>query len=354
MSPDDAEKPQTTPWADGYLQELERATPDAKLLEVIIPSSRIKLVSTEISEMTGSPLAVPKTIAAGGYADIYIATMTLDDGTENEKLASRFFRGAHLATSKETPELFKNRLRREYEVWGRLQHPNVQRLEGLVLTNLLPSPGLVSDYKPLGDLLNFAQKNLPFDRLAMALGIAYGLQYLHSEKVVHGDLTPTNILISQAEDGNTYIPLITDFGKARVDGQSGYTTNMNNSFFVAARPPELLGHNDSNPATNKEVLSFASDVYSLSMILLYVLTDIEPYTKEGGGLRLLGNILDERQPLRPCPQKYPLLDESHVFCWAIMQECWKPTPAERISSRKVYEHLCERSAPISSGPVVIN
>ena len=59
------------------------------------------------------------------------------------------------------------RLRREYEVWGRAEHRNVLRLEGLLVCDILPSPGLVSEYKEHGDLLKFIQLKPTFDRLAM-------------------------------------------------------------------------------------------------------------------------------------------------------------------------------------------
>ncbi|KAJ3522619.1 hypothetical protein NMY22_g11814 [Coprinellus aureogranulatus] len=353
MPSSDVDKPQTNSWTVGYLQELGRSTPEAKLLDIV--RNPVVPYQTGIHRNygdDGAPQPVLKSIASGSYADIYMATMTMDDGTE-KLVAVKVFREAHLRKGKVSPEIHKNHLRRKYEVWGRLHHPNIQRLEGLVLTDLLPSPGLVSNYKPLGDLHSFSKLNLPFDRFAMALGIADGLQYLHSEGVVHGDLTPMNILVEEGQDGNAYTPLITDFGKSRVDGHDGYTTNMNTSFIIA-RPPELLGHDDPNPATNTEVLAFASDVYSFSMLLLWLLTGIEPYSKESKPLfRLTALITDEEQPLRPHPEKYPLIDEPHAFCWPIMEACWKHVPAERISSREAYELLCQRSAESALNPRVL-
>ena len=58
-------------------------------------------------------------------------------------------------------------LRREYGVWERVEHPNVLHLEGLFISDLLPSPGLVSEYKEHGDLLAFMHTKVEFDRLAM-------------------------------------------------------------------------------------------------------------------------------------------------------------------------------------------
>jgi hypothetical protein len=75
-----------------------------------------------------------------------------------------------------------------------------------------------------------------------------------------------------------------------------------------------------------------------------LLTDKVPYKQEGKSLFvLISMITDEKDPLRPTPQKYPLLNGSHDFCWPIMQACWKHDPKGRITSREAYERLREGS-----------
>lgn len=59
------------------------------------------------------------------------------------------------------------RLRREYAVWGILNHPNIIPLNGLVIHEDLPSPGLVSDFKEHKDLVAFSQSHETYDRLHM-------------------------------------------------------------------------------------------------------------------------------------------------------------------------------------------
>jgi hypothetical protein len=54
-----------------------------------------------------------------------------------------------------------------------LDHPNILHLEGLALLPALPSPGLVSEYKQHGDLLDFLKKNIKFDRLHMVCSWIY-------------------------------------------------------------------------------------------------------------------------------------------------------------------------------------
>ncbi|TEB23941.1 kinase-like protein [Coprinellus micaceus] len=345
MPPSDLEKNERSDFVQSAIDDLAARTEGAKMLEVvrllkIITSAQIKL---EPAPGSSDKAPVYHSFASGGYADIFKATMACDDGS-TKTVAVKVFRGAHLAaTTEDKKELYKNRLRREYEVWGRAEHRNVLRLEGLLVCDILPSPGLVSEYKEHGDLLKFMQLKPTFDRLAMARDIACGLQYLHSQNVVHGDLTPLNILVDVDRATGLYFPLITDFGKSRIHEMNGYTTNMNTTP-MAARPPELLAHADPEPATNKGALTFGSDVYSFSLLLLQLITDKVPFKQEGKSLFvLISQITDEENPLRPTPKHYPLLSGSHDFCWPIMQACWKHSPKERITSREVYERLCKGS-----------
>ena len=52
--------------------------------------------------------------------------------------------------------------------------------------------------------------------LAVALEIASGINYLHSNQVLHGDLTPGNVLLKEAVDvRHGFTVKIADFGLSR-------------------------------------------------------------------------------------------------------------------------------------------
>ncbi|KXN82481.1 hypothetical protein AN958_02491 [Leucoagaricus sp. SymC.cos] len=59
-----------------------------------------------------------------------------------------------------------------------------------------------------------------------AIGIARGLTHLHSRDIIHGDLTPKNVLIHIDEDGKI-MPEISDFGRAKILNVRGYTGSLN-------------------------------------------------------------------------------------------------------------------------------
>lgn len=95
------------------------------------------------------------------------------------------------------------------------------------------------------------------DTVQLGIGIARGLQAIHDERVIHGDLKPSNIILR----GNRWHPVITDFGTATwiaSDGKSSWQGGT--AGFIA---PEILGG---------MAPTIQSDLYSLGVILFWLAT----------------------------------------------------------------------------------
>lgn len=79
---------------------------------------------------------------------------------------------------------------------------------------------MVTEFCDGGDLQIFNSKNSKqgifseSDVKTLALKLAQGLKYLHSQEIVHRDIKPENILID--ENRGLSHPVITDFGFAKV------------------------------------------------------------------------------------------------------------------------------------------
>ncbi|XAR59418.1 Non-specific serine/threonine protein kinase [Bertholletia excelsa] len=112
--------------------------------------------------------------------------------------------------------------RREFEsrvrAVAKLRHPNLVRVRGfywgddekLVLYDYVPNGSLASTsgYKRMGS----SPRRLPFEvRLKIAKGVARGLTYIHEKKHVHGNIKPSNILLTPDMDAQ-----IADFGLDRL------------------------------------------------------------------------------------------------------------------------------------------
>jgi serine/threonine protein kinase len=108
-------------------------------------------------------------------------------------------------------------------------------------------------------------------RIELILQVADAVEYAHRHRVVHGDLKPSNILVT----GDGSVKLL-DFGVAKLLKESGtedpQITTLPEARFVTpeyAAPEQLLG----------EPVSAQTDQYSLAGLLYELLTGIRPYSR---------------------------------------------------------------------------
>ncbi|HLW01701.1 MAG TPA: serine/threonine-protein kinase [Ktedonobacterales bacterium] len=148
---------------------------------------------------------------------------------------------------------------------------------------------LVTGYAPDGSLQDAFTPGRPSFRFglpltAQAVGgileqVAAGLTYAHGRGVWHGNLKPTNMLVSPDARGNLYL-LLSDFSLPRLLGGSLVTAS---TVFYAA--PEVFYNQPSE----------ASDQYSLAMILYQLLTGRLPF---GGDVQ---QVMQQQMQAAPAP-----------------------------------------------------
>jgi len=103
------------------------------------------------------------------------------------------------------------------------------------------------------------------DAKIIIMNVLLGLEYLHKNKVIHCDLNPRNILIKNIRKNEIFI---CDFGLSIVN-EENYIFPINNMIgnknFLS---PEILMQNK---------LSYATDLWSLGIIVYYVITNNYPF-----------------------------------------------------------------------------
>jgi len=87
------------------------------------------------------------------------------------------------------------RMRREMNVWERLDHPHVAPLRGFIMDHD-GTPGLVSPWYSEGNVLNYLKNNPFADRRKLVRDVADGLAYLHGQtpSIVHADIKGVSYL----------------------------------------------------------------------------------------------------------------------------------------------------------------
>lgn len=186
-------------------------------------------------------------LARGGFGAVYLAAWADSDVVVKE---------IDIETQAERRSFLK-----EVKIWSRLRHPHIVSFLG---ANHRDKPYfIVCEYASNGTFYDYySSPERPPRRVWRALyQVAAGLQYLHEQNIIHGDLKPDNIMMSD----NGAAKLI-DFGLSfRAHATSCTVMRMGDNLGAMEwRAPEFV----TGKATN---LSFASDVYSLGMCILAAL-----------------------------------------------------------------------------------
>ncbi|MFL6547686.1 MAG: protein kinase domain-containing protein [Povalibacter sp.] len=185
------------------------------------------------------------------------------------------------------------RLRAERQILASLNHQNIAKLldAGEIEDG---RPYLVMEYvhgKAVDQYADDAQLDLR-GRLELFLDICSAVQYAHQNLIVHRDLKPANILVTP--EGT---PKLLDFGIAKLldasdQGTMLAMTRMNDRLLTPeyASPEQILGR----------VVTTASDVYALGVVLYELLTGLRPYVVPASASQLeLERCICVADPLRP-------------------------------------------------------
>jgi len=178
---------------------------------------------------------------------------------------------------------FYQRLQREAEVCGAMQHPNIVTLYEPGYENNVIS-FLATEWvegESLRDRLK-RSKPLPLeDALRVGEDILRGLTYAHAKGVIHRDIKPANILLSTEGQAK-----IADFGIARPAGST------------LTQVGSMLGTpNYMSPEQVKCAdVTARSDLFSVGVVIYEMLTGVKPFSAPDVS-NILRNVVEKDPPL---------------------------------------------------------
>ncbi len=222
-------------------------------------------------------------IGEGGMASVYRAL----DLRTGHRVAVKFLKQELQAN----PE-FLDRFRREATAASRMSHHNIVNL--LDISDNAATPYLVFEFvdgKTLKEIIAEHGKLSQETAVQIAIRILSALRHAHEAGVIHRDIKPQNILV----DRQGYIK-VSDFGIARMVGTNTLTESEGSQGVMGSV------HYFSPEQARGETTTFASDLYSVGVVLYEMLAGKVPFEGESPVAVAMQHVQAEPRPLHELAQ----------------------------------------------------
>ncbi|MEM9555909.1 MAG: serine/threonine-protein kinase [Acidobacteriota bacterium] len=224
-------------------------------------------------------------IGQGGMSTVYLAVR--DDREYEQRVAIKLIK-----RGLDTDSVLR-RFRNERQILASLDHPNIARLY---------DGGTADDGRPyfvmeliegtsLDDFCDHRRLSV-VERIELVRQVSSAVHYAHKNLVVHRDIKPGNILVT--DDG---VPKLLDFGIAKLLDPESFSQTVDTTRPTMrpmtpryASPEQLAG----------QQITTASDVYSLGVLLAKLLTGSVPGEWDAGSADSSCSALPEPESAPPC------------------------------------------------------
>jgi serine/threonine-protein kinase len=222
----------------------------------------------------------------------------------------------------------RNRFVQEARVVGQISHPAIIALHDMGVDEPSQTPYLVMEYVPGQSLEKMLDKgSVPFTKACVWVAeVATALAVAHRKGIIHGDVKPANILITDDERVK-----LTDFGMARLASRDSADTPLLGSPAYWC-PEQIVG----KPQDAR------SDIFSLGVVLYELVTGRRPFDAES--LQGICSRILSSTPL-PASHANPSIPAALN---ELIASCLTKDPNQRCASA---ETLAERLHPLARRPV---
>jgi serine/threonine-protein kinase len=267
-------------------------------------------------------------LGRGGMATVYLA----HDRKHDRLIALK------VVHPEVTQSLGRERFAREIRLAARLQHPHILSVydSGETASGQLWFTMPYVEGESLRDRL-VRERQLPIEEaLRIAREVARALDYAHRHGVIHRDVKPENILLS---DGQA---LVADFGIARALGEdgAGITRGLTATGMTVGTPQYM----SPEQASAEPTLDARTDVYSLGAVLYEMLAGEPPFTGPTAQAIIAKMMSGEPPSVRRArPAVSAALD-------AALRRALAPAPADRYASAAAFAAALDGAERAANAP----
>jgi len=279
----------------------------------------------------------------GEFFDLWKGTFYEKDDGNKITVAIKVMRGAP-AHNDELHKRVRQKLGERAQEWQKLNHPNVLAFFG-ISNDFGYLPALIVAYCSNGNIIEFLKDKKESNDIILGLvccflfilcldslyeytlqilQVARGLEYLHNNNIVHGDLRGSNIMVT--DEG---VPCLTDYELVYIIDHNEFTTSKiaGPARWTAPEsldPPET---DNATPYTQK------SDVYAFAMTMIEICTGKAPFSDRRNDSAVIFYVIDGGRPEMPeTLSQRPVIRELTVHCW-------DKDPNERPSAKVIRETM---------------
>ena len=228
----------------------------------------------ELGTMLSGRYEVLKRVGSGGMADVYMAK----DHKLNRNVAVKVLKSEYVEDEK-----FLRKFETEAQAVARLSHPNIVNIYDVGMEDGINF--IVMELAEGITLKEYIRKKgylTPKETVEISIQIASAMSHAHKNHIIHRDIKPQNILVS-----DTGIIKVTDFGIAKATSSNTVTstaTAMGSVHYIS--PEQAKGR----------FCDEKSDIYSLGITMYEMVTGHVPFDHENGVTIALMHLQNEITP----------------------------------------------------------